>query len=106
MDIWGIEEVDVKRHWMLAFLIAGALVISTVAQDVNTQSTNTVVTQQQGSTGSPVADWYRHDRNTQPGAARRSAVAALSSRASIRGDILILWGLPFSLHGDTGNLSH
>jgi len=34
---------------MLAFLIAGALVISTVAQDVNAQSTNTVVTQQQGS---------------------------------------------------------
>ena len=38
-----------KRHWILAFLIAGALVISTVAQDVNAQSTNTVVTQQQGS---------------------------------------------------------
>jgi len=38
-----------KRHWMLAFLIAGALVISTVAQDVNAQSTNTVVAQQQGS---------------------------------------------------------
>src|SRR5271165_2554768 len=34
---------------MLAFLIAGALVISTVAQDVNAQSTNTVVAQQQGS---------------------------------------------------------
>ena len=49
MDIWGVEEVDVKQHWMLAFLIAGALVISTVAQDVNAQSTNTVVTQQQGS---------------------------------------------------------
>jgi hypothetical protein len=49
MDIWGVEEVDVKRHWMLAFLIAGALVISTVAQDEGTQSTNTVVTQQQGS---------------------------------------------------------
>ena len=39
-----------KRHWMLAFLIAGALVISTVAQDVNEQSPNTVVTQQQAST--------------------------------------------------------
>ena len=38
-----------KRHWMLAFLIAEALVISSVAQDVNAQSTNTVVTQQQGS---------------------------------------------------------
>ena len=38
-----------KRHWMLAFLIAGALVISTVAQDVKAQSTNTVVTQQQAS---------------------------------------------------------
>ena len=38
-----------KRHWMLAFLIAGALVISTVAQDVNTPSTKTVVTQQQAS---------------------------------------------------------
>ena len=38
-----------KRHWMLAFLVAGALVSSTVAQDVNAQSTNTVVTQQQGS---------------------------------------------------------
>lgn len=38
-----------KRHWMLAFLIAGALVISTVAQDVNAQSTYTVVTQQQSS---------------------------------------------------------
>ena len=38
-----------KRHWMLAFLIAGALVISTVAQDVNAKSTNTVVPQQQGS---------------------------------------------------------
>src|SRR5271166_5623095 len=49
MDVWGLQEVDVKRHWMLAFLIAGALVISTVAQDVNAQSTNTVVTQQQGS---------------------------------------------------------
>ena len=49
MDIWGIEEVDVKRHWILAFLIAGALVISTFAQDVNAQSTNTVATQQQGS---------------------------------------------------------
>jgi hypothetical protein len=49
MDIWGIEEVDVKRHGMLAFLIAGALVISTVAQDGETRSTNTVVTQQQGS---------------------------------------------------------
>src|SRR5271166_4049832 len=44
----GCREVDVKRHWMLAFLIAGALVISAVAQDVNAQSTNTVVTQQQG----------------------------------------------------------
>ena len=38
-----------KRHWMLAFLIAGALVISTVAQDGNAQSTNTAATQQQGS---------------------------------------------------------
>ena len=38
-----------KRHWMLAFLVAGALVISTVAQDAKTQSTNPVVTQQQGS---------------------------------------------------------
>ena len=38
-----------KRHWMLAFLVAGALVSSTVAQNVNAQSTNTVVTQQQGS---------------------------------------------------------
>ena len=38
-----------KRHWMLAFLIAGVLVISTVAQDAKTQSTNPVVTQQQGS---------------------------------------------------------
>ncbi len=38
-----------KRHWMLAFLIAGTLVVSTVAQDVNPQSTNAVVTQQQGS---------------------------------------------------------
>ena len=38
-----------KRHWMLAFFIAGALAISTEAQDVNAQSTNTVVTQQQGS---------------------------------------------------------
>ena len=47
MDTWGVEEVDVKRHWMLAFLIAGELVISTVAQDVNTPSTNTGVTQQQ-----------------------------------------------------------
>jgi len=49
MDIWGVEEADVKRHWMLAFLTAGALVISTGAQDVNAQSTNTVVTEQQGS---------------------------------------------------------
>ena len=49
MDIWGVEEIDVKRHCMLAFLVAGALVISTVAQDVNAQSTNAVVTQQQGS---------------------------------------------------------
>ncbi len=48
MDIWGVEEVDVKRHWMPAFLIAGALVISAVAQDVNA-ATNTVVTQQQAS---------------------------------------------------------
>jgi len=39
----------VKRHWMLAFLIAGLLVISAVAQDVNAPSTNTAVTQQQGS---------------------------------------------------------
>jgi hypothetical protein len=39
----------VKRHWMLAFLIAGAFVISTVAQDVNAQSTNTVMSQQQRS---------------------------------------------------------
>ena len=38
-----------KRHWMLAFLIAGALVNSTTAQDVNAQSTNTVATQQQGT---------------------------------------------------------
>ena len=38
-----------KRHWMLAFLIAGVLMISTVAPDVNAQSTNTVVTRQQGS---------------------------------------------------------
>ncbi len=38
-----------KRHWMLALSIAGALVISTVAQEVDAQSTNTVVTQQQGS---------------------------------------------------------
>ena len=49
MDIWRVEEIDVKRHCMLAFLVAGALVISTVAQDVNAQSTNAVVTQQQGS---------------------------------------------------------
>ena len=49
MDIWDVEEVDVKQHWMLAFLIAGALVISTDAQDVNAQSANTAVTQQQGS---------------------------------------------------------
>src|SRR5271157_1720760 len=49
MDIWGVEEVDMKRHWMLAFLIAGAFVISTAAQDVNEQSTDTVATQQQGS---------------------------------------------------------
>ena len=41
-----------KRHWMLAFLIAGALVISTTAQDVNAQSRNSVVTQQQGSSDS------------------------------------------------------
>ena len=45
----AVEEVDVKRHWMLAFLIARALAISTDAQDVNAQSTNTAVTQQQGS---------------------------------------------------------
>ena len=38
-----------KRHWMPAFLIVGALVISTVALDVNAQSTDTAVTQQQGS---------------------------------------------------------
>ncbi len=38
-----------KRHWMLAFLIAGALVILFLTQDVNAQSTNAVVTQQQGS---------------------------------------------------------
>ena len=38
-----------KRHGMLAFLIAGALVISAGAQTVNPQSTDTVVTQQQGS---------------------------------------------------------
>src|SRR5271165_4179679 len=49
MDIWGAEEVDVKRHCMLAFLIAGVLVISTVAQDANAPSTNTVAIQQQGS---------------------------------------------------------
>jgi hypothetical protein len=52
MDIWGVEEIDVKRHWMLAFLFSGALVISTVAQDVNAQSTNAAVTQQQGSSDS------------------------------------------------------
>ena len=49
MDIWGVEEIDVKRHWMLALLIAWALVISTVAQDVNARSTNNVVTEPQGS---------------------------------------------------------
>ena len=38
-----------KRHWMLAFLIAGALVISFLAQDGHAQSANAVVTQQQGS---------------------------------------------------------
>lgn len=38
-----------KRHWMPAFLIAGALVISMVARDVNAQSTNTAAIQQQGS---------------------------------------------------------
>jgi hypothetical protein len=52
MDIWGVEEIDVKRHWMLAFLFSGALVISTTAQDVNAQSMNSVVTQQQGSSDS------------------------------------------------------
>src|ERR1035438_7874312 len=52
MDIWSVEEIDVKRHWMLAFLFSGALVISTVAQDVNAQSTNAAVTQQQGSSDS------------------------------------------------------
>jgi hypothetical protein len=52
MDVWSVKEIDVKRHWMLAFLIAGALVISTVAQDGNAQSTNTVVSQQQGSSDS------------------------------------------------------
>ena len=52
MDIWGVEGIDVKRHWMLAFLFSGALVISTVAQDVNAQSTNAAVTQQQGSSDS------------------------------------------------------
>ena len=46
MDIWAVEEVDVKRNWMLAFLMAGPLVTSAVAQDVNAQSTNTAVTQQ------------------------------------------------------------
>ena len=38
-----------KPHWMLAFLIAGALAISTEAQDVNAQSKNTAVTQQGSS---------------------------------------------------------
>lgn len=38
-----------KQHWMLSFLIAGALLTSTVAEDENAQSTNTAVTQQQGS---------------------------------------------------------
>ncbi len=49
MDVWSVEKIDVKRHWMRAFLIAGVLVTSTVAQEVDAQSTNTVVTQQQGS---------------------------------------------------------
>ena len=40
-----------NRHWMPAFLIVGALVISTIALDVRAQSTNTAVTQQQGSGG-------------------------------------------------------
>lgn len=38
-----------KTLWIVAFLIAGLLVVSAGAQNVNVQSTNTVVTQQQGS---------------------------------------------------------
>ena len=38
-----------KSHWMIALLIAGLLVVSAGAQDMNAQSTNTVVTQQQES---------------------------------------------------------
>ena len=49
MDSCGGEEIDLKPHWMLAFLIAGALAISTEAQDVNAQSKNTAVTQQGSS---------------------------------------------------------
>ena len=40
-----------KQRWMLAFFVAGALVISTDAQDGAAQSANRVMTQQQASDG-------------------------------------------------------
>ena len=38
-----------KSHWIIAFITAGLLVVSAVAQDGNAQSTNPVVAQQQGT---------------------------------------------------------
>ena len=78
-----------KRYWMLAFLTAGALVISTVAQDENTPSTNTAVTQQQGSTEDRehtivVNVWSKSASEGQESARVSSAFAAAGLNAAFK----------------------
>jgi hypothetical protein len=46
----GCKETDV-RYWIIAFILAGLLIISAVAQDTSGESTNSVRAQQQESRG-------------------------------------------------------
>jgi len=88
MDSRAAEEVDVKRHWMLAFLVGGALAIATDAQDVNTQSTNIAVTQQQGSSDHEhtiVVDvWSKSEPDAQESVKVSSAFAAAGLNAAFK----------------------
>ena len=43
---WGGEDSDVKKEWIIAFLIAGLLAISVGAQEKSAQTPNSVVAQQ------------------------------------------------------------
>lgn len=78
-----------RRHWTLAFLIAGTLVVSTAAQDVNPQSTNTVLTQKQGSSDNGehtiVVDvWSKSGPEGPEGVKVSSAFAAAGLNAAFK----------------------